>query len=198
MNAWVAWCAEQHITWDSRLDVVQVTEANAEELGSELGSYAVVATAPVRAGEVLARIPCTALLCERNCALRAHMPPGPPSLCLALCVAYELGLGNASAFAPYLAMMPKPALPFSWDAESTEYLSIRGTEAERILHRQAYAFEHGYKYLGTGYVRCPANTGGVACILAKEHTCAGQGWYTHGIFCIYARLFNCIESSVRD
>ena len=197
MDAWVAWCEQQQLVWDARLDIVHVHGDVADELLSEPGSYAVVANAPIQAGDVLARVPCTALLCQRNCALKMPMRSGPPSLYLALCVVYEIALGEGSTFAPYLAMMPRVALPLTWDAESVESLCMRGTEAERIMHRQMCAFQCGYKYIGTSYVRLCTNTGGVAIILVPgREASARRGWHACTIQCICARIFTCVQSCI--
>ena len=143
--------------WDDCVNVVRLAPDAREEYASAPGTLAVIASDPIPAGRVIARIPCQALLCARHCALSRHpafqhvQASLTPVLSLTFCVLYEGELGDASRFASYLSLFPDVPLPLAWDPSTDEARWLRGTEASRILRRQEHAWTGGYKYIGTSY-----------------------------------------------
>lgn len=153
---WAFFCMDL-AAWDDSVDVVRLGSDAREESSSAPGTLAVIASDPIPAGHVIARIPCKALLCARHSALSHHpafqnvQASLTPVLSLTFCVLYEAELGDASKFASYLALFPDVHLPLAWDPSSDEATWLRGTEASRILRRQEHAWSAGYKYIGTSY-----------------------------------------------
>ena len=138
---WAFFCMDL-AAWDDSVDVVRLGSDAREEYSSAPGTLAVIASDPIPAGHVIARIPCKALLCARHSALSHHpafqnvQASLTPVLSLTFCVLYEAELGDASKFASYLALFPDVHLPLAWDPSSDEATWLRGTEASRILRRQ--------------------------------------------------------------
>ena len=98
----MTWCHERDISWDDRLRIIYVNEGNKEMAVSAPGSYAVVAKSSIPSGEIIARIPCSALFCVRYSdlakkhAFQQALGRYASTLCLALCVLHEQEIGAVS------------------------------------------------------------------------------------------------------
>lgn len=145
--ALLAWCVRRGIAVDERLSIEHVPLDAHEDLDLEYqaegGAMAVVANAPIPAGDTVVYIPCDAVLSTKTSAL-AHSSEfqealklcADNALHLALCLAYERGLEDRSGFAGYVQSLPRRVnLPMCWDASYEGTRWIQGTEAARSVAR---------------------------------------------------------------
>lgn len=145
--ALLAWCVRRGIAVDERLSIEHVPLDAHEDLDLEYqaegGAMAVVANAPIPAGDTVVYIPCDAVLSTKTSAL-AHSSEfqealklcADNALHLALCLAYERSLEDRSGFAGYVQSLPRRVnLPMCWDASYEGTRWIQGTEAARSVAR---------------------------------------------------------------
>lgn len=153
-----AWLRAQNIWCDPRLQWIRIDENEDRERTSALGTLAVVARASILPEAIVARIPCSALLCVANCALyqmelcKKAVSACKPSLCLALCVLYEQSLKSLSKFDVYLRHCTPVSLPATdktWENDPF----FTHTEAWYRLQRRGQAFQNTWDYPGTCEVR---------------------------------------------
>ena len=144
LKRFLTWCAKRGVSISPDLELRYTGDAVSWSISCHASSL-------IPADTVIATIPKSAVLSRKTSALAPHLTGKYLSeshetvgLELALCLLYERCLGAQSAFAPFIAILPRlpVALPLLRDPEpdaASHWRWLTGTEADRVDHRAAYA-----------------------------------------------------------